>query len=154
MLFNFAAESLPGAWLSRGRPIPGVDTGATVHETVYQMVNLKRVHLDRTFGALGDSTRRMILARLEREDGASVSELARPFEIKLPAVLKHLDVLQDAGLITRSKVGRTVTVRLRPDPLREAVAWLHRYERFWSERLELLAKYAEQQEAKPRQTDR
>lgn len=118
------------------------------------MVNLKRVHLDRTFGALGDSTRRMILARLEREDGASVSELARPFEIKLPAVLKHLDVLQDAGLITRSKVGRTVTVRLRPDPLREAVAWLHRYERFWSERLELLAKYAEQQEAKPRQTDR
>ncbi|MHB8814380.1 MAG: ArsR/SmtB family transcription factor [Steroidobacteraceae bacterium] len=118
------------------------------------MVNLKQVRLNRTFGALGDPTRRTILARLEREDGASVSELARPFEIKLPAVLKHLDVLQEAGLITRSKVGRTVTVRLRPDPLKEAVAWLHRYERFWSERLDLLAKYAEQQETRSRPTDR
>lgn len=127
---------------------------ATVQETVYQMVNLKQVRLNRTFGALGDPTRRMILARLERADGASVSELAQPFAIKLPAVLKHLDVLQDAGLITRCKVGRTVTVRLRPDPLKEAMAWLHRYERFWSERLDLLARYAEQQEVKPRQTDR
>lgn len=140
--------------MTPGHPTPGVDTGATVRDTVYQMVNLKQVRLDRTFGALGDSTRRMILARLEREDGASVSELARPFEIKLPAMLKHLDVLQDAGLITRSKVGRTVTIRIRPDPLKEAVAWLHRYERYWSERLDLLAQYAERQEVKPRQTDR
>jgi hypothetical protein len=61
-----------------------------------------------------------VLARLEREDGASVSELAAPFAIKLPAVMKHLDVLDDAGLITRSKTGRTVTVRLAPEPMREA----------------------------------
>ena len=72
---------------------------------------------NRTFAALVDPTRRAILARLEREDeGASVSELAKPFAIKLPAVMKHLDVLDDAGLITRSKAGRTVTVRLAPDP--------------------------------------
>jgi DNA-binding transcriptional ArsR family regulator len=75
--------------------------------------------LDRTFAALVDPTRRAILARLEREDGASVSELARPFAIKLPAVIKHLDVLDDAGLITRSKIGRTVTVRLSRSPLRK-----------------------------------
>jgi DNA-binding transcriptional ArsR family regulator len=59
--------------------------------------------------ALVDPTRRAILARLAREDGASISALAQPFVIKLPAVMKHLDVLDDAGLITRSKVGRTVT---------------------------------------------
>ena len=103
--------------------------------------------LDRTFAALVDPTRRAILARLEREESASVSELARPFAIKLPAVMKHLDVLDEAGLITRSKAGRTVTVRLSPEPIREAIDWLHRYERFWSARLDRLAAYAEGKEA-------
>jgi DNA-binding transcriptional ArsR family regulator len=103
--------------------------------------------LDRTFAALVDPTRRAILARLEREDGASVSELARPFAIKLPAVMKHLDVLDDAGLITRSKVGRTVTVRLSPEPMRAAMDWLRRYERFWAGSLDRLAAYAEGKEA-------
>src|SRR6202007_2405382 len=98
------------------------------------MVNYYK-QLDRTFAALADPTRRAILARLARQDSASVSELARPFAIKLPAVMKHLNVLDDAGLITRSKTGRTVTVRLRPQPMREALAWLRRYERFWSDRL-------------------
>src|ERR1700676_660647 len=102
------------------------------------MVNYHE-QLDRTFAALGDPTRRAILARLEREDGASVSELARPFAIKLPAVMKHLDVLDGAGLITRSKAGRTVTVRLAPQPMREAMDWLRRYERFWSGSLDRLA---------------
>jgi DNA-binding transcriptional ArsR family regulator len=106
--------------------------------------------LDRTFAALVDPTRRAILARLEREDSASVSALARPFEIKLPAVMKHLDVLDHAGLITRSKVGRTVTVRLRPRPMREAMDWLRRYERFWSKSLDRLAVYAESKEAEAR----
>jgi DNA-binding transcriptional ArsR family regulator len=103
--------------------------------------------LDRTFAALVDSTRRAILSRLEREGGASVSELARPFAIKLPAVMKHLDVLDEAGLITRSKTGRTVTVRLSPEPMREAMDWLRRYERFWSASLDRLATYAEGKEA-------
>lgn len=106
--------------------------------------------LDRTFAALVDPTRRAILSRLEREDGASVSELAQPFAIKLPAVMKHLDVLADARLIERSKAGRTVTVRLAPDPMREAMEWLRRYERFWSGSLDRLSAYAEAKEAEAR----
>src|SRR5271156_1620704 len=94
--------------------------------------------LDRTFAALVDPTRRAILPPLQRQGGASVSELARPFAIKLPAVMKHLDVLDDAGLITRSKIGRVVTVRLAPEPMREAMDWLRRYERFWSASLDRL----------------
>jgi DNA-binding transcriptional ArsR family regulator len=110
--------------------------------------------LDRTFAALVDPTRRAILAYLERKGGASVSEIAEPFVIKLPAVMKHLDVLDDAGLITRSKSGRTVTVRLRPQPMREAMAWLRRYERFWPDRLDRLAAYAENKEAEARRKGR
>ena len=115
------------------------------------MVNYSE--LDRTFAALVDPTRRAMLARLERENSASVSELAKPFAIKLPAVMKHLDVLDDAGLITRSKVGRTVTVRLSPEPLREAMDWLRRYERFWSASLDRLAAYAESKEAELQEKD-
>jgi DNA-binding transcriptional ArsR family regulator len=99
--------------------------------------------LDRTFAALCDPTRRAILGRLARRDGASVSELAEPFAIKLPAVMKHLGVLDEAGLITRSKSGRVVTVRLRPGSMREAMTWLRRHEQFWSGRLDKLAAYAE-----------
>ena len=113
------------------------------------MVN-HQARLGRTFAALVDPTRRAILARLERSDAASISELAEPFAIKLPAVMKHLEVLEDAGLVTRAKSGRTVTVRLRAQPMREAMAWLRRYERFWSERLDGLAAYAERKEAETR----
>jgi len=114
-----------------------------------EMVNYQQ-RLDRTFAALVDPTRRAILAQLERKSSASVGELAQPFAIKLPAVLKHLSVLADAGLITRTKSGRTVTVRLRPQPMREAMAWLSRYERFWAGSLDRLAAYAERKEAEPR----
>jgi DNA-binding transcriptional ArsR family regulator len=117
------------------------------------MVNYNE-RLDRTFAALVDPTRRAILAQLERQDGASVSELARPFAIKLPAVMKHLDVLDDAGLITRSKAGRVVTVRLSPEPMREAMDWLRRYERFWSGSLDRLAAYAEGKEIEMRDNGR
>ncbi len=117
------------------------------------MVNYQE-RLDRTFAALVDPTRRAILAQLERKDGASVSELAEPFAIKLPAVMKHLDVLDDAGLITRSKTGRTVTVRLQPRPMRDAMEWLRRYERFWSGRLDRLATYAENKETEARRKGR
>ncbi|MGC2030160.1 MAG: metalloregulator ArsR/SmtB family transcription factor [Steroidobacteraceae bacterium] len=111
------------------------------------MVNYRERQLDRTFAALVDGTRRAILARLESEDSVSVSELAKPFSIKLPAVMKHLDVLDDAGLITRSKNGRVVTVRIRPEPMRAAMNWLRRYERFWSKSLDRLTAYAESKEA-------
>jgi DNA-binding transcriptional ArsR family regulator len=113
-----------------------------------------RERLDRTFAALVDPTRRAILAQLERKDGASVSELAEPFAIKLPAVMKHLDVLDDAGLVTRSKSGRTVTVRLRPQPMREAMEWLRRYEHFWSTSLDRLAAYAENKDTEARKRGR
>jgi DNA-binding transcriptional ArsR family regulator len=117
------------------------------------MVNYN-ADLDRTFAALVDPTRRAILARLERGDGASVSELAKPFAIKLPAVMKHLDVLDAAGLITRSKVGRTVTVRLSPQPMRAALDWLRRYEHFWSGSIDRLAAYAERKEAAAKKAGR
>jgi DNA-binding transcriptional ArsR family regulator len=117
------------------------------------MVNYKE-RLDRTFTALVDPTRRAILAQLERKNSASISELAKPFEIGLPAVMKHLDVLANAGLVTRRKSGRTVTVRLRYQPMREAVGWLNRYERFWNVRLDRLAAHAERKEAEARREDR
>jgi DNA-binding transcriptional ArsR family regulator len=117
------------------------------------MVNYHE-RLTRTFAALVDPTRRAILTRLEREDGVSISELAEPFAIKLPAVMKHLDVLDSAGLVTRSKSGRTVTVRLRPQPMREAVEWLRRYEHFWAGSLDRLATYAASQETQARNRGR
>ncbi len=117
------------------------------------MVNYQD-RLDRTFTALVDPTRRAILAQLERRESATVSELAEPFAIQLPAVMKHLDVLADAGLITRTKSGRTVTVRLRFQPMREAMAWLSRYERFWTAGLDRLVAHAERKEAEARSKDR
>ena len=117
------------------------------------MVNVQE-RLARTFKALADPTRRAILGQLERGAGASISELAEPFAIHLPAVMKHLDVLAKAGLVTRSKSGRTVTVRLRAQPMREAMDWLQRYERFWSSSLDRLTSYAESKEAEARKKSR
>ena len=114
------------------------------------MVNHQSDDLDRVFGTLADPTRRAILARLAEEESLSVSDLAEPFAIKLPAVMKHLDVLSSAGLITREKRGRTVDVRLSPAPLRGAAEWMHRYERFWSPVLDRLTAHAERREAEAR----
>src|SRR6478609_3851801 len=96
------------------------------------MVNYREERLDLVFSALGDPTRRAILVRLSREPILSVSGLAEPFEIKLPAVMKHLDVLADAGLIRRAKSGRTVQVEYAPGSLDVAMSWLERHERFWA----------------------
>ena len=111
------------------------------------MVNYKSGHIDRTFSALADPTRRYVLTRLMNEPGLSVSELARPASLKLPGMMKHLDVLSDAGLITRTKTGRTVSVRLSPEPMREALAWLNQYERFWTVSLDRLTAFVEAEEA-------
>ncbi len=102
------------------------------------MVKFQGAQLDRMFSALSDPTRRALLARLEGEDGLSVSELAKPFPVSLPAIMKHLDVLSDAGLVTRTKQGRTVSCRLNAEPMEEAMNWLARYQRFWSQRLDAL----------------
>jgi DNA-binding transcriptional ArsR family regulator len=99
-------------------------------------------NLDRTFQALADPTRRAILARLA--DGeASVGELAEPFAMSLPAVSKHLKVLEGAGLIERRRDGRTLYCRVRATPLRDADQWLARYRAFWEGSLDSLAQYLE-----------
>ena len=114
------------------------------------MVNQTQPSLDRTFAALADPTRRAIVARLGSEEGVTVSELARPFAMSLPAVMKHLDVLGDAGLVSRTKAGRTVTCRLETEPMREAMAWLERYERFWTASLDRLVALVENDAAEER----
>jgi DNA-binding transcriptional ArsR family regulator len=99
--------------------------------------------MDCTFSALADPTRRGVLLRLKQEPGLSVSELARPFSLKLPGMMKHLDVLSDAGLITRTKTGRTVSVNLSPAPMREAMEWLKRYEGLWTVSIDRLVALVE-----------
>ena len=113
------------------------------------MVKFSEAPLDRTFSALADPTRRAILARLADEPGLSVSALAEPFSVSLPAIMKHLDVLSDAGLLARAKSGRTVTCHLKAAPMRNVIAWLNRYERFWSESLHRLATFLEEDESCP-----
>ena len=103
------------------------------------MVNYQ-AGLDATFGALADGTRRAILARLSQSD-SSISELARPFAMSLPAVLKHVDVLERAGLIEAKKDGRVRRCRLEAKPLAEASAWIARYKQFWEGRFAALEKY-------------
>ena len=109
------------------------------------MVYYSSAPLDRTFAALADPTRRALLARLSESDSLSVSELAEPFAMSLPAVMKHLDVLSDAGLVTRNKTGRTVTCRLtRGRRCKKPMNWLNRYQRFWTEQLDRLAAFLEE----------
>ena len=111
------------------------------------MVKHQDAVLDRTFSALADPTRRALLARLEAEEEMSVSELARPLPMSLPAVMKHLDVLSEAGLISREKNGRTVSCRINAAPMEDAMKWLVQYQRFWTLTLDRLAKFLETQKA-------
>ncbi|AVJ28785.1 ArsR/SmtB family transcription factor [Achromobacter spanius] len=104
------------------------------------MVKLNDDALDAIFSALADGTRRRVLADLE-QGSASVSTLARPHAMSLPAFMKHLRVLEDAGLIARAKDGRVVSCTLSPEPMRAAAGWLARYERFWTGQLDSLARY-------------
>jgi DNA-binding transcriptional ArsR family regulator len=102
--------------------------------------------LNRAFAALADPTRRAIVDRLANAHELAVSELAAPFAVSLPAVIKHLEVLARADLIERAKTGRTVYCRLRPDAIEAAAKWLTRYERFWTERLDRLATFLQEDE--------
>jgi DNA-binding transcriptional ArsR family regulator len=88
--------------------------------------------LDATFSALADPTRRAILARLSTGE-ASVTELASPFQMSLPAVSKHLKVLENAGLIARGKEAQWRPCRLEVGPLKEASEWIEQYRKFWEE---------------------
>ena len=96
--------------------------------------------LTATFSALADPTRRAILARLASGD-ATVTELAEPFEMSLPAVSRHLKVLEQAGLISRSRDAQWRPCRLAPEPLKDAAGWLDDYRRFWEESLDRLNDY-------------
>ena len=99
--------------------------------------------LDSTFAALADPTRRAILARLTQGE-ASVNELAEPFEMSLPAVSKHLKVLERAGLISRARVAQSRPCRLEAAPLREVADWVEHYRRFWEQSSDRLDDYLQQ----------
>jgi DNA-binding transcriptional ArsR family regulator len=97
--------------------------------------------LHSTFAALADPTRREILARLASGGEASVKELAEPFDMTLPAVSKHLKVLERAGLISRGRVAQSRPCRLEADPLREVADWVEQYRRFWEQSFDRLDDY-------------
>ena len=105
--------------------------------------------LDRTFGALADPTRRAIHARLA-EGEASVTELAQPFEMSLPAVSKHLKVLEHAGLVSRGRTRQWRPAALRAAPLKEVADWTDRYRRFWDERYDRLDGYLDELQGRGR----
>src|ERR1700736_2776178 len=115
------------------------------------MVKYRDETLDRTFAALADPTRRALLSRLGEDESISVSELAQPFSMSLPAIMKHLDVLSDAGLSARAKTGRSVACRLTAGPMEQAMDWLNRSQRFWSESLARLAAFVEEEQSQPNQ---
>ena len=105
-----------------------------------QMVKYSNGSLDRTFAALSDPTRRAILARLAQGD-ISVSELAEPFNVSLPAISKHLRVLERAGLLVQERDGRVRRCHLVAEPLKEAAEWIVRYREFWEAQFDALAEY-------------
>jgi DNA-binding transcriptional ArsR family regulator len=115
------------------------------------MVYFSGTQLDLAFAALADPTRRAIVDRLAGQPELSVTEIAAPFQVSLPAVMKHLDVLARANLIERHKTGRTVRCRLQPAPMEAAMQWLSRYERFWTEQLDRLAAFVEEDPCLPSQ---
>jgi DNA-binding transcriptional ArsR family regulator len=101
--------------------------------------------LDRVFGALSDATRRGIVERL-MQGSASVSELAQPHGMSLPGFMKHLRVLEEAGLVVREKEGRVVRCELAAEPMQEAAMWLAHYEQFWNRRFDALGRHLYHQE--------
>lgn len=102
----------------------------------------KSIQLDHVFYALGDPTRRAVLERLS-VGGASVSELAQPFDMALPSFTQHLDVLEDCGLVRSHKTGRVRTYQLVPQPLKAAEQWMLKHRSIWGRRLNQLDTYLE-----------
>jgi DNA-binding transcriptional ArsR family regulator len=109
------------------------------------MVKYEEPVLDRVFSALADPTRRGVLEALAG-GSCAVSELAAPSGMSLPGFMKHLRVLEEAGLIAREKEGRVVSCELSAAPMKAASTWMSRYEKFWSDKLDSLARYLYQQE--------
>lgn len=109
--------------------------------------------LSSTFAAIADPTRRAILARLSRSN-ATVTELAEPFDLSLPAISKHLKVLERAGLITRGREAQWRPCQLRARPLRDASDWIERYREAWEQRLDRMADYLEELQQKKKADER
>lgn len=103
--------------------------------------------LSLTFAALADPTRRAILARLAQGE-ATVSDLAQPFDLSLPAISKHLKVLQHAGLVTQGRRAQWRPCRIEPAPLKEVAAWVEGYRQFWDENWDRLDAYLQELQAK------
>jgi len=110
--------------------------------TFNQMVNYQTETLNSTFAALADPTRRAILQRLSYGD-SSVTALAEPFNVSLPAISKQLRVLERAGLLVQQKDGRVRRCKLEAQPMKEAIDWIAQYRRFWEDKLDSLATYLE-----------
>ena len=106
-----------------------------------------------TFATLADPTRRAILAHLAKVE-ASVTELAKPFKMSLPAISKHLKVLERAGLITRGREAQWRPCRLEAEPLKDAATWIEQYRQFWEENLDRLDEYLQELQAEEKQQDR
>jgi DNA-binding transcriptional ArsR family regulator len=104
------------------------------------MVKYSSRRLDQTFAALADPTRRQILAHLAQGD-RRVTDLARPHNMSLPAVSKHLRVLENAGLLRRRRYGRVHEMQLNAEPLKKAAQWVEEYRKFWEGSLDRLAAY-------------
>jgi len=107
-------------------------------------------HLSATFSALADPTRRAILARLALGE-AAVGELAEPFDMSLPAISKHLKVLERAGLIARGREAQWRPARLEAAPLKDAANWIEHYRRFWEQSLDRLGDYLRELKAKEKE---
>jgi DNA-binding transcriptional ArsR family regulator len=110
-------------------------------------------HLSVTFAALADPTRRAILARLA-EGETTVTKLAKPFRMSLPAVSRHLKVLERAGLITQTREAQWRPCKLEVKPLREAADWVEQYRRFWDQRLDRLENYIRELQAEEKKHER
>jgi DNA-binding transcriptional ArsR family regulator len=120
-------------------------TRAQFARTLNLVVNYSPRRLDAVFSALADPTRRAVLLRL-RHGERSVGKLAAPIGMSLPGVIKHLAILEDAGLIQRKKVGRVVHCQINPGAMKVALEWLERNEEFWNTRLDRLGAFLEQKE--------
>ncbi len=117
------------------------------------MVNyMKSDPLSTAFAALADPTRRAMLTRL-CEGEATVNEIAAPFDLSLPAISKHLKVLEGAGLISRGRSAQFRPCRLEPGPLKDVADWVERYRRFWDESLDRLDNYLKEIQYKERSDD-
>ena len=129
---------------------------ASVHPRVFyhkvKYTSMSADHLSATFAALADPTRRAILARLAAGE-SSVTEIARPFAISLPAITKHLKVLERSGLITRSRDAQWRPCRLEAGPMKEAVDWLQHYRRHWEESFDRLDEYLKLLQSKENKHD-